>query len=80
MQARYWEALEGARRGKSGGGGGGKGGGDGAEARETMTSHGAVIAMRGYHHAAMLSGGLIEVRRASSLVLGGRGGERRSER
>ena len=79
LQARYWEALEGIRR-RSGGGGGSQtksaGGGGGpsssspsAEASDSITSHGAVIAMRGFHHAAMLSGGLIEVKaRSFSLI------------
>lgn len=65
LQARYWEALEGLHKS----GGGGKGGAS-DKGDESITSHGAVVAMRGYHHAAMLSGGLIEAIRdlESSVV------------
>ena len=59
LQGRYWEALEGTRK-RSGGGDGAASAA--AESWDAITSHGAVIAMRGYHHAAMLSGGLIEAR------------------
>jgi len=81
LQARYWEALEGTRGGKGGGKDGSRNqaaesSADGA--RDSMASHGAVIAMRGYHQAAMLSGGLIEaIRDLESTVLSALGLEQK---